>query len=199
MMLAQGTLRRPQLAGYTAVALLTATGGLLFFTLVLEVHPPAWSRSALGLQALAMALALLLTYWHRPPRFFLYPIVLAGVIYLWDTTLPPPSLPDGPLRWLVPRAVLVSLLADLVITLRRWRVPPRKATRIYHGYMALDGVAQVLDTTSSDLRLRLRCASRAPIVGSDGTEYLSLDDLYIILARWHQRNDRHNGHHNGAG
>jgi hypothetical protein len=183
-----GVLRRPQLAGYAAVALLSAAGALLFFTLILGVHPATWSRPALGLQALAGALALLLTYWYRPPRFFVYPIIIAGVIYLWDTTLPPPTLPEGPLRWLIPRAVLIGLVADAVRTLRRAPRPPEQATRISGGYLTVEGAARVLDTTPADLRLRLWRAMRAPVVSRDGTEYLSLDDLHVVLRHWNESN-----------
>ncbi len=126
----QPGLSRPQVAAYSVVALLSSAGALIFWLLLLEWYPPAWSRAALGLQGLAGALALLLTYWYQPPRFFLYPIVLAGMIYLWDKSLPPPSLPEGPLRGIIPRVALVCLLADLMITRRRSRPPSRKATRV---------------------------------------------------------------------
>lgn len=72
-MLAHRVLRRPHLVGYGTIALLTAAGAVIFWLLVLEIHPPVWSRPALALQAVAVGLALLLTYWYRPPRFFLYP------------------------------------------------------------------------------------------------------------------------------
>ena len=238
----QNTLLRPQLAGYGAVALLSCAGALTFVLLLLERSPPTWSRPALALQGLAMVLALLLTYWSRPPRFFLYPIVLAGVIYLWDTTLPPPSLPEGPLRQLIPQAVLVGLLADLVVTLRRRAQPspraavevsgenvdhgsvaraphttpagrrarrrrahlfvmlprrarpaPGKATPIYGGYMELDGAARVLDITPAELRARLRHLGRITVARADGTHFLSLDDLHVVLANWNQADKRRNG------
>ena len=191
-----GILRRPQVAGYAAVALLSGAGALLFFTLILDVHSPIWSRPALGLQALAGALALLLTYWYRPPRFFLYPIILAGVIYLWDTTLPPPSLPEGLLRALIPRVVLVGLLADVFVSVRRaTHRHPRNATRLYGSYMELDGCARVLSITAADLRVRLRRAGRTTRVTKAGVEFLSLDDLLAVLARWND--DVHDGRQNG--
>ena len=193
---AQRNLRRPQLVGNAAIALLTGAGALIFWFLVLELHPPVLSRPALALQGTAVALALLLTYWYRPPRFFLYPLVLAGVIYLWDTTLPPPSLPDGPLRRLIPHAVLIGLLADLFVSLRRRAHRPlRNATRVYGGYMELEGTARVLAIPAHELRGRLRRAGRIILVSKNGAEYLSLDDLMAVLARWNVYADlgRQNG------
>ncbi len=152
-------LLRPQIAGYGAVALLSCAGALTFLLLLLELWPPAWSRPALALQGLAGVLALLLTYWHQPRRFLLYPIVLAGVIYLWDTTLPPPSLPEGPLRRLIPLAVLVGLLVDLLVTLHRRPQPaPRAAPHVHGTDNDLDSRARLRATTGSDHRSRLRRA-----------------------------------------
>jgi hypothetical protein len=183
----------PQRAAYYAIALLTAVGAMIFWLLVLEWGAPTWIRPALGLQWLALALALVFTYWRRPPRFFLYPVVLTSVIYLWDTSLPPPSLPEGPLRELVPRLVLIGLVADMLISVRGLQQSPSKRTPIRGGRIQLDGAALVLDTTPDDLRTRLKRIERSTIMSEDGEEYLSLDDLYMVLERWNQRDGRQNG------
>jgi hypothetical protein len=87
-------LRGPRHMGYFAIELFIGAGALLFLALVLEWPPPSWSRLALGSQGLALLLALLLTHGHPPVRLVLYPLVLAGGIYVWDTTLPPPLALD---------------------------------------------------------------------------------------------------------
>src|SRR5687767_10539130 len=127
--------------GYYASALLIGVSALLFWLAVLEWHPPGWSRPALGLLGLALLLALLLARWHPPRRLFVYPILLVCVIYLWDTTLPPPNLPEGGFRQFIPHAVLVGLLVDLVLVLWPTRQPPRRATPVRGGYLTLDGAA----------------------------------------------------------
>ena len=101
----QHLLLRPQIAGYATVALLSCAGGLTFLLLLLELQPPTWSRPALAMQGLAVVVALLLTYWYRPPRFFLYPIVLdvrTRAQYEQDSSQIPGSvrvLPDQVAEW----------------------------------------------------------------------------------------------------
>ncbi len=87
---------------------LSSLGSWLLLGLVMDLQDPAWSRPAIALQLLAPALAgaALGARWRLSRRFVIYPLVLAAVIYLWDTTLPPPSLPDGLVRVVVPRLAL---------------------------------------------------------------------------------------------
>lgn len=102
------------------IGLLALSGSLIFtWYLLFELKPSAASRWALGLQLGAALLAALFARWQPPRRLIIYPALLAVVIYLWDHTLPPISLPDGPVRWLVPRLVLLGVLADLLGVLRR--------------------------------------------------------------------------------
>lgn len=97
-------------------ALITA-GALVLVSLVLELQDPLWTRPAIIMQLLAGALAsaALRAHWPLSRRFVVYPLILILVMYLWDTTLPPPSLPDGLLRGVAPRLVLLALLIDLVV------------------------------------------------------------------------------------
>ncbi len=70
-------------------ALLSGAGLLVFWALLFEVSSPWWSRPALLLQLAAfVVIAILLVTQTRPPaRFVLYPIVLAALVYLWDTPI----------------------------------------------------------------------------------------------------------------
>ncbi len=63
------------------------------------------------------------------------------------------------------------------------------------GYIELDGCARVLSITAADLRVRLRRAGRTTRVTKAGVEFLSLDDLLAVLARWND--DVHDGRQNG--
>jgi hypothetical protein len=114
-------------------------------------------------------------------RLVLYPLVLAGGIYLWDTTLPPPSLPEGPLRQIVPRVLLVGLLTDFLITLRRAHVQARRPPLFRADRVPLATAARILHTTEAELRTRLHQAGRTTSRGVDGNEELTLDDLIALL------------------
>lgn len=139
-MLSSRLITWPRIA-YPILTGLIISGAIIFVWLVVFDDPPsAWSRWALGLQVGALALALGLLPWHPSGRFVVYPLLLAGLVYVWDFSLPPPSLPAGFARQLVPRLVLVGLLADLVITLRRRPHPPPAAPEAekasaHHAYI----------------------------------------------------------------
>lgn len=113
----------PRIAYPLLIGLIVAGASIFFWLVAFDDPPSTWSRGALGLQIGALALALLLWPWRPSGRFIIYPLLLAGVVYLWDFTLPPPSLPAGISRQLIPRLVLIGLLADMALTLRR-RLPP---------------------------------------------------------------------------
>jgi hypothetical protein len=176
--------------GYYAIGLLIGAGALLFLALVLELSPPSWSRLALLSQGLALLLALLLTHGHPHARLVLYPLLLAGGIYLWDTTLPPPSPPEGPLRQIVPRLLLVGLLTDYLITLRRAHLQARRPPLFRGDRVPLAAAARILHTTEADVRVRLHQAGRTTSRGVDGNEELTLDDLIVLLLRQTLANGR---------
>jgi hypothetical protein len=174
-------LRRPQRLGYYAILLLIGAGALLFLALVLEWPSPWWSRAALGLQGLALLLLLLLRRGDPPLRLLLYPLVLAAGIYLWDHTLPPPSLPEEPLRELIPRIILLWLFADAVLTVQRFGKGRWRAIQIRGRTLTLEDAAMLLATTPDDLRRQLDQVGRAPRIGEDGQERLTLDDLKALI------------------
>lgn len=117
-----------QRAGYVLSLLCISSGWLILLLCILEWPGMQWSRTALGLQAAAMLMALRLTAQGRDPRLVIYPLVLAASTYVWDTTLPPPTLPNGWPRALIPGGVLVGLLLDYTWTMRHARHRRRQAT-----------------------------------------------------------------------
>jgi len=167
--------------GYYVVILFVGAGALLFLALVLEWPPLWWSRPALGLQGLALLLLLLLTRGYPPIRLLLYPLVLGVGIYLWDHTLPPPSLPEGPLREIIPRIILLWLFAEGLLIMQQARKERWRVIQIRGRTLTLEDAAVLLATSPDDLRKRLGRVGRAPSIGEDGQERLTLDDVQAIL------------------
>jgi hypothetical protein len=106
--------------------------------------------------------------------------VLAVLIYLWDTTLPPPTLPGGVLRDALPRLVLIGLLLDGVLTLQQRRITRPYTVQIRAGILAIEDAAVLLGITVDAVRWRLQHAGRTARRLPDGAEVLSLDDLRAI-------------------
>ena len=170
-----------QRIGYAASTLLISAGWLTLLALLFKLPPTSWSRPAIVLQGAALLLAALLMLRMPAPRLILYPLILAGTIYLWDTTLPPPSLPEGPLRGLVPRVILLGMLTDGLMAISRAQRARWRAIQIADGYLSLDDAAVLCGTTVDDLRRRLGRAGRTTQIGNDGREHLALDDLDAVL------------------
>jgi hypothetical protein len=171
----------PRRISYATIALLSGAGTLLFWALLDDLPAPAWSRTALGLQLLAGSLAvLLLTRWRVSLRAISYPLLLAVVIYLWDTTLPPPTLPGGVVRDYVPRVVVVGLLIDLVMTVRHRPATPPQTVQIRAGLVSIEHAAALLGITVDEVRRRLQQTGRTALRLPDGNDVLSLDDVRAI-------------------
>ncbi len=184
------TLTRPQRFGYVLSLLLLRAGWLLLLALILEWFAAHWSRPALALQAAALVLALLLRQRVPARRLIAYPLILAASIYLWDTTLPPPSLPDGWPRVLIPGLVLLGLLIDYAYTVQRVRQARGRSTPRQCHSVALDAAARLLGIPVTILRLRLQERRFAITIDATGQEYVSLNDLYALNhakkpAWWH--------------
>ncbi len=183
----------PQRLVPLTLGLLIFAGGALLLGLVMELGGPVWSRPAIGLLVLAVgcACAALGARWARSRRFIIYPLVLAATIYLWDTTLPPPSLPEGQLRAALPRLALLGILADGLLLLQRrgWRPRslPRPAVRVpvRRGLLPLEEVALLFQISAAELRDRLAEAGAAP-VWSAGEEAIRLVDLLQVLGQWNR-------------
>jgi hypothetical protein len=174
---------RSQRTGYAAVLALVGAGALLFLVLVLQWTPATLSRPALGLQALALVLALVLAHGHPPRRLLLHPLLLAAGIYLWDTTLPPPSLPAGPLRTIVPAVLLAGLVLDWLLVLRRLVRHSSGGPLARADQLPLDAAAQILGMSPNDVRARVQSSGGIVKIARDGTEYLTFDDLCDLILR----------------
>jgi hypothetical protein len=173
-------LTRPQRFGYVLSLLLLRAGWLLLLALILEWFAAHWSRPALAFQAAALVLALLLRQRVPVRRLIVYPLILAASIYLWDTTLPPPSLPDGWPRVLIPGLVLLGLLIDYAYAVQRVRRTRGRSTPSQFHPIALDDAARLLGIPVTNLRLRLQERRFAIIIDATGQEYVSLDDVYAL-------------------
>jgi hypothetical protein len=174
------TLTRPQRFGYVLSLLLLRAGWLLLLALILEWFAAHWSRPAIALQAAALVLAFLLRPRVPTRRLIAYPLILAGSIYLWDTTLPPPSLPDGWPRVLIPGLVLLGLLIDYAYTVQRVRQARGRSTPRHRSPVALDDAARLLGIPVTNLRIRLQERRCVIIIDDTGQESVSLDDLYAL-------------------
>jgi hypothetical protein len=140
----------------------------------------AWSRTALGLQVLAGSLGgVLLIRWRGSLRALSHPLALALVIYLWDTTLPPPTLPGGVFREYLPR-VVVGLLIDLVETIRHRRTPRPRTVHIRAGFLSIQHAAALLGIPVDEVWQRMHQVGRTAMRTPDGDEALSLDDVRAI-------------------
>jgi len=171
----------PQRIGYAASTLLISTGWLILLALQFELPPTSWGRFAIMLQGVVLLLAALLSLRMLTPRLILYPLILAGTIYLWDTTLPPPNLPEGPLRGLVPRAILLGVLTDSLQALSRAQRARWRAIRIVGGYLTLEDATLLCGTTADDLRRRLGQAGRTARIDDNGHERVALADLEDLM------------------
>ena len=156
----------------------------LFSALVLEWPSSQWSRLVLGLLVIAGALALLL--WRSSNRRWLvvYPIILAISVYLWDTTLPPPTLPEGMARLAVPLVVLLAVTTHWVWMAGRMLVRRRSRRHTAQEYMTLARAAILLKMSHEQISTRLRQLGGSTQV-RDGQEYIAVDDLCdLVLNAW---------------
>lgn len=192
------------LRGGFALSLLISSA--LFLGLILELSAPAWSRPALLLQlaALLCGSGLMLAHQRRSPRWLLYPVLLAATVYLWDTTLPPPTLPEGQARGVVPRLVLLALLTDALLSIRHHlrqasvvrlvrRAPAQlaRAIPVRNGLVPLVAIAELFEVTPDELVARLRRRGRRPVDTPDRGASLWLADLLLVLRYWHEDGPAH--------
>jgi hypothetical protein len=169
----------PQRIGYVLTMLLIGKGWLICLALLLEWPSAYWSRPALALQAAALVLALLLRQRVPARRLVVYPLLLAASIYLWDTTLPPPNLPDGWPRVTIPGLVLAGLVGDYARTTRRvWQA--RDYGALSHRRIALEDAAFLLGISVAELRLRIQRRGCVVLIDAAGHEHVLLDDVYAL-------------------
>jgi hypothetical protein len=178
-MLFPTSLSRPQRIGYILSCGLLGGGWVFLLVLTHEWSSPHWSRSALVLQAAALIVAVLLMPHVPARRLVAYPLILATSIYLLDTTLPPPNLPSGWPREIIPRLVLLGLLADCLRTIL-WRRGLHRGMDQYGQPVALEDAARLLGLTELELRIRLQQRSIGITIDTIGCEYVSADDLHRL-------------------
>jgi hypothetical protein len=179
MMLFPTTLSRPQRIGYILSCGLMGGGWVFLLVLTHEWSSPHWSRPALALQAAALIVALLLMPHVGARRLVVYPLILAASIYLLDTTLPPPNLPSGWPRQIIPRLVLLGLLADCLRPVLRRRSLHRSVAGSGQQ-LALADAARLLGLTERELRIRLQRRRIGITIDTFGCEYVSADDLHLL-------------------
>lgn len=182
-------------------ALCLGLSSVLVLVLVMELSAPEWSRMAILLQCVALLLgsSLMLIRRRRSPRWLLYPVALAVTVYMWDTTLPPPNLPEGFARGLVPRLVLLSILADALLTIRHQRrfaravravtargEAPSRAIPVRNGLVPVTAIAELFQITPNELVARLHRHGRRTVATSDRGPSLWLADLMLLLKHWHE-------------
>jgi hypothetical protein len=179
--------RIPLLAITTLITCLVAAGAVLTLVLVGQWVSPRWSRVAILLQAGALLLASISYRWRPSWRFLLYPLVLASVLYLWDTTLPPPTLPDGPIRVALPLTMLVGIVVDVGLLLWQTARLHRRFIHAYAGRVALVDAARIAGISPEALRIYCRRTGRSVSIDATGMEELRLADVLTSLPSLHMR------------
>ncbi len=174
-------MRLPLLAITTLITCLIAAGVVLTLVLVGQWVSPRWSRLAILLQGGALLLASIRARWRPSWRLLLYPLVLASVLYLWDATLPPPTLPDGPIRVALPLTMLGGMVVDVGLLLWQTARPHQRFVHAYAGRVALVDAARVAGISPEALRMRCRRMGRPIITNATGTEELWLADVLTSL------------------
>jgi hypothetical protein len=164
------------------ITLLLGIGAVILLTLLAEWLPPFWGRTVILLQGVALVVALLAYRWRPSKRLMVYPLLLAVVTYLWDQTLPPPSLIDGRERAVFPLAVIICIVGDLLVTW--WHSLPFTPKRIpvYGRYVNLDEAAHFFRMPPDIVRVHLLKSDRAIVAGRSGEEYVTLDDIMAAVA-----------------
>jgi hypothetical protein len=176
--------RSPIRTASNTVGILTIAGGVILVALAYEIVVLNLSMAALATQVVAMLLAIAYRLWRLSARFLIYPAILFATIYLWDSNLPPPSLPEGTLRVLVPLIVIGALIVDLVLTHTRHTkryTSKRSGITVTGGYVGLEEAARFFNLAPHDLRSRLEHARTDWVVGMDGYEYVALTDVLYAL------------------
>jgi hypothetical protein len=158
-----------------------AIGAAILVTLLFELLTPFWSRTVIVLQGLAVLVALIAYRWRPSWRLLLYPLLLANMAYLWDHTLPPPNLPDGLVRLVLPLAIVAGILGDLVMYYRRALPFAPKRIPVYGGYVNLDEAAHFFRLPPDLVRVHAERSGRPIVMGRGGDEYIALDDLLLII------------------
>lgn len=165
---------------HTTIVVSTLASTVVLVALVFALLDPMWSRAALALQAVTLAVMGLARRWGPPRRIAIYALLLAGSTLLWDPTLPPTELPDEPVRHLLPLAVSVVVLADLL--LRRDALSFRPArVGVYAGLVDLTEAACFFRSDPAWLHGRLTARTARLVDAPDGSTLVALEDVLAVL------------------
>lgn len=104
--------RSPQIIVLATLLILMISSLFVFLLLIYELSAPMWSRPAIFLQLLALAMAIVATPLLPAKRLLLHPVLAAGTIYLWDMSLPPPTLSHEFARTYLPLGMIALIVAD---------------------------------------------------------------------------------------
>jgi hypothetical protein len=148
-----------------------------------------WSRTIIVLQGVALLVTLMAYRWQPSRRLLLYPFLLAVIAYLWDTTLPAPSLPEGAARMLLPLLLLVGMIGDALLNGRRVLPFKPRRIRVYGDYVNLDEAALFFRIPPDVVRLQCARDGRAIVASRTGEAYIALDDLMTVVAAINRRID----------
>jgi hypothetical protein len=165
--------------------MLIAIGAALLLSLVWTWLPSIWSRTVIMLQIVALLVAALAAHWRPSWRLVMYPILLAYITYLWDTTLPPPHLPEGELRALLPAALIVGIAGDLLLNWHTSRPFAPVRLPVQAGYVNLYEAAYFLRLAPEVVRARLARTGHTMLTSRAGEEYVALADLLAALETSH--------------
>lgn len=165
---------------HTTIVSSTLASTVLLLALVFALLNPVWSRAALALQAVTLAVMGLAQRWGPPRRIAIYTLLLAGVTLIWDPTLPPTDVAQEHVRELLALTVSVVVFADLL--LRREALSFRPArVGVYAGLVDLDEAAAFFRSDPARLQARLIARKARIIAAPDGSTLVALDDVLAAL------------------
>lgn len=173
--------RSPLMVVHATILLCTLGSTALLLALVFALLDPVWSRAALALQAVTLAVLGLAAPWRPPRRLAVYAVLLVGATVLWDPTLPPVDLAEDRVLQLLPLVVSVVVLADLLVI--HPGAPPFRPDRIgvYAGLVDLAEAAWFFRTDPAQLHVRLVSRNARLVRAPDGSTLVALDDVLAAL------------------
>lgn len=164
---------------HTTLVSSVLASAMLLLALVFALINPVWSRAALALQGVTLGVMGLAWRWGPSRRIALYALLLAGSTMLWDPTLPPAVLPEEHVRQLLPLAVSVVVLADLLWQGASSFSPARIG--VYAGLVELTEAAAFFRSNPSRLRAKLAAWDVALVTALDGSTLVTLEAVLAAL------------------
>jgi hypothetical protein len=173
--------RSPLAVLHVTILLCILGGATLVLSLVFALVDPVWSRAALALHGLTLIILILCARWRPPRRLGVYALLLAGTTYLWDPSLPPPHLPEGHTRGLLPLSLIVAIIADVLLLGRAGSLFAPQRMIVRAGCVDLVEAAYFFRRDPDELRGQLQRRGYPILSSDDGSELVGLDDLLATL------------------